>query len=624
MLCKEDAAYIMKEVRRRGLDKVEKGEGSQGVGAAKQLTLADVADQPPAMRKKIVKSAIDALPVSVRELHVFDNVVQCEELAEELQYLVGKTYFDDETGVQYIVDGVGYDEPHKAVIGYRRAQDGKLHKDDDAPHLVYGDGGILQLVGLWGIDDGPDGPQWPQTDKEWAARQREDVETMALIRLCTGKESLTPVGHDKLTLLGDEKILHRLFESRGRQIWQKWVPPLLRKTCMAMHHEGAAHPGASRMLDTVKLRYYWPLMRLETSAHCGDCRGCAVRNTYLRRPKVPVQEYPQVGQPLGRVHIDLTGELPVTEGNQSKYIMVVKDFHTKFVWLFALKTKDAVAVADQLVTELYCKWGIPEMLVSDRGTEFRNKLAKRIHHIFRVNKIATTPYSPRSNGFVENHNRTMKDQLHHFVDAKQKDWDIFLPTVQLMYNTTVNAATGYTPYYLMFGRECNMPNMGGLVERRQDKLSTDEGEAAVAAGEQTVYEAWEEGLVTALELAWQYTSERAQHNAGRGNTTGRAAGLQFREYEPGDQFYRKRNRVRVFRSVQEKETHKINVKLQARYEGPYKVTRRINAVVYEVEIDGELKRVHATNMKPGTRVAVAVRGLPQVIPEDTGAAMAVS
>jgi hypothetical protein len=78
---------------------------------------------------------------------------------------------------------------------------------------------------------------------------------------------------------------------------------------------------------------------------------------------------------------------------------------------------------------------------------------------------------------VENHNRTMKDQLYHFVEARQKDWDIYLPTVQLMYNTTVNSATGYTPYYLMFGRECNMPGMGGVIERAHDKVTRDEGEA---------------------------------------------------------------------------------------------------------------------------------------------------
>ena len=136
---------------------------------------------------------------------------------------------------------------------------------------------------------------------------------------------------------------------------------------MNIHHEGSAHPGSWRMLHTTKLRFYWPDMRQEISQHCAECRGCALRSKYHRQPKIPVQEYPPVFLPLGRIHIDLTGELPLTEGNGSRYIMVVKDFHTKFVWLFAIKTKDAVAIADQLVTELYCRWGIPEMLVKSNS-----------------------------------------------------------------------------------------------------------------------------------------------------------------------------------------------------------------------------------------------------------------
>ena len=55
--------------------------------------------------------------------------------------------------------------------------------------------------------------------------------------------------------------------------------------------------------------------------------------------------YPMVRLPLGRLHIDLTGEVPLTEGNGSRYITVVKDYHTKYVWFFATKSKDAIAVA---------------------------------------------------------------------------------------------------------------------------------------------------------------------------------------------------------------------------------------------------------------------------------------
>lgn len=597
----EDAAYIREEMAKRGVDV------PVPLLKTTEVTKDDIMAMPPKERKKHVNRAQKQLTEAALEKYSYDNVEQCEELAEDLQYLVGKDYFDDETGVHYQVESIEYDEANKVVVGYRRAMDGRLHKDDDAAYAVYGDGGILSLVELWGIDSGKDGISWPTTDEDWATAQNIDPSVKAIIDQCGSGEEEVTVDRDTVALLGESRVLHRKFESRGRTLWQKWVPEQLRELCMTIHHEGSAHPGSGRMLETIKLRFYWPAMRHEVSAHCSGCRGCALRSAYLRRPHVPVQQYPVVGQPFGRMHIDLTGELPTTDGNGSKYIMVVKDFHTKFVWLFALKTKDAIAVADQLVTELYCRWGIPEMLVHDRGKEFRNRLQKRISHIFKVNKVSTTPYSPRSNGFVEKHNSTLKDQLYHFVESRQKDWDIYLPTVQLMYNTTVNSVTGYTPYYLMFGRECNMPNMGGLMTRRGDRLSASEGEEAVGRLEQTVYEQWEEGLLDALQTAWTFTTERACQNASRGNRTGQSSGRAFREYEPGDQCYRKRNRVRTFKSVQDKETYKINMKLQSRFEGPYTVKRKINAVVYEVDIDGETKRIHAVNMKPGVRADQAPR-----------------
>jgi hypothetical protein len=58
------------------------------------------------------------------------------------------------------------------------------------------------------------------------------------------------------------------------------------------------------------------------------------------------------------------------------------------------------------------------------------------------------------------------------VEARQKDWDIFLPMVKLMYNTTVNAAMAYTPCYPMFGRERNMPAvLGDTLNRVGDAVT---------------------------------------------------------------------------------------------------------------------------------------------------------
>ena len=74
--------------------------------------------------------------------------------------------------------------------------------------------------------------------------------------------------------------------------------------------------------------------------------------------------------------------------------------------------------------------------------------------------------------------------------------------------------------------------------------------------------------------------------------------LEFVEYEVGQLFMRTRRPLSSFKSADEKEAWKITAKLLERFEGPYRITEKINPVLYEAEIDGKKVRVHAVNMKP--------------------------
>ena len=53
--------------------------------------------------------------------------------------------------------------------------------------------------------------------------------------------------------------------------------------------------------------------------------------------------------------------------------------------------------------------------------------------------------------------------LAMFVSREHDNWDDLLPFMMLAYNTTVHTTTGFTPYRLVFGDECNLP--GNLVHR---------------------------------------------------------------------------------------------------------------------------------------------------------------
>jgi len=300
-----------------------------------------------------------------------------------------------------------------------------------------------------------------------------------------------------------------------------------------------------------------------------------------------VMKYDDTVKPLDRVHVDLTGPFNKTKGTKNRYIMVIKDYLTKYVWLIPLATKGAEEVAVAFVGEFICQAGIPGRVVSDRGNEFVNSLLTNVSRILNINRVSTTPYNPRSDGFVENHNKTLKDQLFHYVDnLKQDDWDVYLPTAQLMYNTTVSLSTGFTPYLLMHGREARMPSFSHMERAVRnlnpgDDLSND----------------FVRNMVETMRCYHDHAMTQTTKNKGRFNVRVRKP-LEFVEYKAGDKFFKTRRPVSTFKSADEKDAWKISMKLLERYEGPYQIIRKISPVLYDADVEGKEVRVHANNMKP--------------------------
>jgi hypothetical protein len=434
--------------------------------------------------------------------------------------------------------------------------------------------------------------EWPADGPAWAVAQERDPELEELIRRIRDQGG-GPLkdGRNKYALQeihsNQGVLLVRLVtDLRKGELVQAMVPRDLIRATLCMHHEGYGHMGSNRMLETIRLRYYWTNMAEDIVNHTAKCINCKLRKSYQRKPKVPIMKYDDTARPLDRVHVDLTGPLPLSK-IKNRYIMVIKDYLTKYVWLIPLKTKSAMEVAEAFVGEFICQAGIPGRLVSDRGNEFVNQLLVNISKVMGINRVSTTPYNPRADGFVENHNKTLKDQLFHYVDnLKQDDWDVYLPTVQLMYNTTVSLATGYTPMLLLTGREARMPSLDHLASEQSD-LRKD-----------VVNNAYVLKMIETMRGYQDFALGQTEKNKMRFNVRVKQP-LEFVEYEVGQLFMRVRRPYSSFKSADEKEAWKITAKLLERYEGPFRITRKVNPVLYEAEINGVKDvRVHAVNMKP--------------------------
>uniref|UniRef100_A0A3Q2DWF0 Integrase catalytic domain-containing protein n=1 Tax=Cyprinodon variegatus TaxID=28743 RepID=A0A3Q2DWF0_CYPVA len=187
------------------------------------------------------------------------------------------------------------------------------------------------------------------------------------------------------------------------------------------------------------------------------CEHCLARQT--RRSPVPGSKAPmggaQVCQPLQRVAADIL-ELPITSwGN--RYILVVEDYFTKFVSLYALPNQTVPSVARCLFEDYVLVHGVPEILHSDQGRQFEAEVIQILCQLLGIKKTRTTAYNPKSEGMVERHNQTLIDQLAKLLLSHGREWDTYVKHVTFAYNTSKHATTQFTPFFLMHGREARVP-----------------------------------------------------------------------------------------------------------------------------------------------------------------------
>ena len=133
-----------------------------------------------------------------------------------------------------------------------------------------------------------------------------------------------------------------------------------------------------------------------------------------------------------------------------------QDYLSKWPEVYALADRKATTVARCLM-DLVWKHGVPNKIIHDRAPEFLSEVLQETAELLGISQLPTSGGHPQTDGLIERFNRTLKQMLAKMVTKKGRDWDTLLGPVLLAYQATPHASSGMSPFYLLYGRNPQLP-----------------------------------------------------------------------------------------------------------------------------------------------------------------------
>ena len=187
---------------------------------------------------------------------------------------------------------------------------------------------------------------------------------------------------------------------------------------------------------------------------CGCCRKFEATP-----PIAPLKPLTCSG-PGELLHMDFTSieeTVPLRQEPVIQNVMVMQDHFSKYIVAYVVKDQTARTAAETLRNGYFGLFGAPAYLVSDQGKAFMGHLITNLCELYGVQKLRTSPYHAQTNGQVERMNQTIICMIGKLEQDKKACWSEHLPEMLSAYNGTRSAVTGYSLYFLLFGRKARMP-----------------------------------------------------------------------------------------------------------------------------------------------------------------------
>ena len=239
-------------------------------------------------------------------------------------------------------------------------------------------------------------------------------------------------------------------------------------------------------------------------------------------------------------------------------ILTAVDCYTKWFEAWPVKDQTAKTVIKHLTKDYIPRHGVPAAVHSDNGPAFIASIFQSVLRKFDI-KATTTPVYNACSNTVERYHRTLNSRLRSLIHELNDDWDTLLPAVLFAMRTTENRTTGYSPFFLTYGREARMP------------IDLLYGSVALEASS---YDAYANRLHKVFENAYKLVALRQNDYVLRQRSLYHE---KAKVIQPNDLVWLYTKRPNPA----------LNRKFQSFYTGPYQVIKQVSNTIFEIRSYGK-------------------------------------
>jgi transposase InsO family protein len=144
-----------------------------------------------------------------------------------------------------------------------------------------------------------------------------------------------------------------------------------------------------------------------------------------RTPFALLGELPETTGPMEITSIGICGPYLITRrGN--RYLLTFICHFTWYPEAIAIPNQEAETVARALVTQVFTRHGCPQVLSSDRGTNFMSALFQEMCKLLQIKRIVSAAFNPKMQGKIEKFHAGLNQTMSHYVNKYGNDWDDYV------------------------------------------------------------------------------------------------------------------------------------------------------------------------------------------------------